>query len=78
MTYRPASQSSIWTYLQNFVIVQVLAGDGGIVGAALLVALLVHAAVDGVQQALGQVCAAPKNCSFSLPVWVADTQQQME
>ena len=42
---------------QHFVIGQVLAGDGGIVGAALLVALLVHAAVDGVQQALGKVGA---------------------
>ena len=42
---------------QDFVIVQVLAGDGGIVGAALLVALLVHTAVDGVQQALGKVGA---------------------
>ena len=42
---------------QHLVVVQVLAGDGGIVGAALLVALLVHTAVDGVQQALGQVGA---------------------
>ena len=42
---------------QHLVVVQVLAGDGGIVGAALLVALLVHAAVDGVQQALGEVGA---------------------
>ena len=42
---------------QHFVVVQVLAGDGRIVGAALLVVLLVHAAVDGVQQALGQVGA---------------------
>jgi len=45
---------------QDFVIGQVLAGDGGIVGAALLVALLVHAAVDGVQQALRQVGAGTK------------------
>ncbi len=42
---------------QDLVIVQVLAGDGGVVGAALLMALLVHAAVDGVQQALGQIGA---------------------
>ena len=42
---------------QHLVVVQVLAGDGGIVGAALLVALLVHTAVDGVQQALGKVGA---------------------
>ncbi len=42
---------------QHLVVVQVLAGDGGVVGAALLVALLVHTAVDGVQQALGQVGA---------------------
>ena len=42
---------------QHFVIAQVLAGDGGVVGAALLVVLLVHAAVDGVQQALGKVGA---------------------
>ena len=45
---------------QDLVIVQVLAGDGGVVGAALLMALLVHAAVDGVQQALCQVGAGTK------------------
>ena len=42
---------------QHLIVGQVLAGNGGVVGAALLVALLVHTAVDGVQQALGQVGA---------------------
>src|SRR5699024_4624907 len=42
---------------QHLVVGQVLAGDGGVVRANLLVVLLVYAAVDGVQQALGQVGA---------------------
>jgi len=39
----------------NFVIIQVLCSDGGIVRANLLMQLFVHTAVDGIQQALAQV-----------------------
>ena len=49
---------------QHLVVVQVLAGDGGVVGAALLVALLIHTAVDGVQQALCQVCTCTEELHF--------------
>ena len=43
--------------LHDLVVLEVFAGDGHELGADLLAADLVHAAVDGVQQALGQVRA---------------------
>ena len=43
--------------LHHVLVVQVLVGDGAEAGAHLLLADFVHAAVDGVQQALGQVGA---------------------
>ena len=39
----------------HLVVVEILAGDGGVGRAHLLVELFVHTAVDGVEQALGQV-----------------------
>ena len=39
----------------NLVVIQILGGDGAVLGADLLTADFVHTAVDGVQKALGQV-----------------------
>ena len=43
--------------LHDLIIVEVLGGDGTVLGADLMAVHLIHAAVDGVQQALGQVGA---------------------
>ena len=50
--------------LHDLVVVEVLAGDRRELRADLLVADLVHAAVDGVQQALGQVGARAEELHF--------------
>ena len=46
------------------VVIQILGGDGAELGAHLLAADLVHAAVDGVEQALGQVGSGAEELHF--------------
>ena len=68
--------------IHYLIIIQILGGDGAVLGAHLLAADLVYAAVDGVEKAFCQVCSgteklhlfADPHC-ISLPTRILDTQQ---
>ena len=66
----------ILVLVHHVVKIQILGGHRTVFRAYLLSADFIHTAVDGVEQALGQVGSGAKELHF-LPMRILDTQQAM-